>query len=114
MTKGARSFDIVVVGAGADGLGLGATLRDLGIENFVILDRSAVGASFLRWPRQTRFITPSFNSTQFGALDLNAVCLHTSPAYSIGVEQQPSLRCVLKLPPRANRTGYRTRVSRLW
>ena len=39
MTKGARSFDVVVVGAGAAGLGLGATLRDLGIENFVILDR---------------------------------------------------------------------------
>ena len=86
MTKGARSFDIVIVGAGAAGLGLGATLRDLEIENFVILDRDAIGASFLRWPRQMRFITPSFNSTQFGALDLNAVCLHTSPAYSIGVE----------------------------
>ena len=86
MTKGARSFDIVIVGAGAAGLGFGGTLRDLGIENFVILDRAEVGASFLRWPRQMRFITPSFNSTQFGALDLNAVCLHTSPAYSIGVE----------------------------
>ena len=86
MRKGARSFDIVVVGAGAAGLGFGVTLRDLGIENFVILERLAVGASFLRWPRQMRFITPSFNSTQFGALDLNAVCLHTSPAYSIGVE----------------------------
>ena len=86
MTKGARSFDIVVVGAGAAGLGLGVTLRDLGIDDFVILDRAAVGASFLRWPRQTRFITPSFNGTQFGVLDLNAVCLHTSPAYSIGVE----------------------------
>ena len=86
MTKKALSFDIVVVGAGAAGLGFGVTLRDLGIESFVILERSAVGASFLRWPRQTRFITPSFNSTLFGVLDLNAVCLHTSPAYSIGVE----------------------------
>ena len=86
MTKGARSFDVVVVGAGAAGLGIGVTLRDLGIENFVILERSVVGASFLRWPRQTRFITPSFNSNQFGGLDLNAVCLYTSPAYSIGVE----------------------------
>ena len=86
MRKGARSFDIAVVGAGAAGLGFGVTLRDLGIENFVILERLAVGASFQRWPRQMRFITPSFNSTQFGALDLNAVCLHTSPAYSIGVE----------------------------
>ncbi len=86
MTKAARSIDIVVVGAGAAGVGFGATLRDLGIENFVILERSAIGASFLRWPRQMRFITPSFNSTQFGVLDLNAVCLYTSPAYSIGVE----------------------------
>ncbi len=86
MKKKARSFDIVIVGAGAAGLGLGVTLRDLGIKNFVILDRSAVGASFLRWPRQTRFITPSFNSNQFGNLDLNAICLHTSPAYSVGVE----------------------------
>ena len=86
MTKGARSFDIVIVGAGAAGLGFGVTLRDLGIKNFVILDREAVGASFLRWPRQTRFITPSFNSNQFGGLDLNAVCLQTSPAYSVGVE----------------------------
>ena len=86
MRKGTRSFDIVVVGAGAAGLGFGVTLRDLGIKNFVILERTAVGASFLRWPRETRFITPSFNSTLFGALDLNAVCLHTSPAYSIGVE----------------------------
>ena len=86
MKKGSRSFDIVVVGAGAAGLGIGVTLRDLGIKNFVILDRSAVGASFLRWPRQARFITPSFNSNQFGGLDLNAVCLQTSPAYSVGVE----------------------------
>ncbi len=86
MTTGARSFDVVVVGAGAAGVGFGATLRDLGIDNFVILERSAIGASFLRWPQQMRFITPSFNSTQFGTLDLNSVCLYTSPAYSIGVE----------------------------
>ena len=86
MTRGTGSFDIVIVGAGAAGLGLGVTLRDLGIENFAILDRGAVGASFLRWPRQTRFITPSFTSNQFGLLDLNSVSLHTSPAYSIGVE----------------------------
>ena len=86
MTKDARSFDVVIVGAGAAGVGLGVTLRHLGIDDFVILDRTDVGASFLRWPRQMRFITPSFNSNQFGALDLNAICLRTSPAYSIGVE----------------------------
>ncbi len=83
---GKRSFDVVVVGAGAAGIGFGATLRHLEIDNFVILDRATIGASFLRWPRQMRFITPSFNGNQFGALDLNSVCLETSPAYSIGVE----------------------------
>ena len=86
MTEKARSLDIVIVGAGAAGIGFGVTLRHLGIENFAILDRAGVGASFLRWPRQARFITPSFASNQFGLLDLNAVCLDTSPAYSVGVE----------------------------
>ena len=80
------SVDIVVVGAGPAGLGFGVTLRHLEIEDFVILDRATIGASFLRWPKQMRFITPSFNSNQFGTLDLNAVALHTSPAYSVGVE----------------------------
>ena len=91
MTTGTRSFDAVIVGAGAAGIGFGVTLRHLGIDNFVILDRAAVGASFLRWPRQMRFITPSFNGNQFRALDLNAVCLETSPAYSIGVEHPTGL-----------------------
>jgi len=86
MAKRIRSFDVVIVGAGPAGLGMGATLVSLGLESFVILERSAVGASFLRWPKETRFITPSFNSNQFGALDLNAICPHTSPAYSLGVE----------------------------
>ena len=86
MTRGTRTLDVVIVGAGAAGLGFGVTLRHLGIDNFAILDRAAVGASFLRWPRQTRFITPSFTSNQFGLLDLNAVCLETSPAFSIGTE----------------------------
>ncbi len=86
MTNGTRTLDVVIVGAGAAGLGFGVTLRHLGIDNFGILDRGCVGASFLRWPRQTRFITPSFASNQYGLLDLNAVCLETSPAYSIGIE----------------------------
>ena len=102
MTKRAPLFDIVVVGAGAAGVGFGATLRILGIENFVILERAAIGASFLRWPRQMRLITPSFNSTQFGVLDLNAVCLYTSPAYSIGVEH----------PTGQEYAGYLRRVAK--
>jgi hypothetical protein len=75
-------FDVVIVGAGAAGVGCGVVLKDLGIENFVILERHQVGASFSFWPQEMRFITPSFPSHGFGLLDLNAVVLNTSPALS--------------------------------
>jgi len=77
------SFDVVIVGAGAAGVGCGVVLRDLGVEQFAILDQYAVGASFQRWPEELRLLTPSFPSNAFGLLDLNAVALNTSPAFSL-------------------------------
>ena len=74
--------EVVIVGAGAAGIGCGAVLKDLGIENFVILERHQVGASFSLWAEEMRLITPSFPSHGFGLLDLNAVVLNTSPALS--------------------------------
>jgi putative flavoprotein involved in K+ transport len=79
----ARPFDVVIVGAGAAGIGTGIILRELGIERFTILERHALGASFARWPREMRFITPSFTGNAFGQLDLNAIALNTSPAYTL-------------------------------
>lgn len=78
--------DVLIVGAGAAGVGVGAALRHLGIDDFAILDRDGVGSSFARWPREMRFITPSFPSNAFGQLDLNAVAPRTSPALHLGVE----------------------------
>src|SRR5437660_10363024 len=77
--------DLVVgiVGAGAAGIGTAIILQELGIERFAVLERHDVGASFARWPKEMRFITPSFTSNAFGLLDLNAVALNTSPAYTI-------------------------------
>ena len=74
------SYDVVIVGAGAAGIGCGVVLKELGLERFTILDRHQVGASFSRWPEEMSFITPSFPSHGFGLLDLNAVTLRTSPA----------------------------------
>jgi thioredoxin reductase len=79
-------YDVVIVGAGAAGIGCGVVLRDLGLERFVILERHEVGASFARWPDEMRFITPSFTSNFFGMLDLNAVALDTSPAFTLNRE----------------------------
>lgn len=76
-------YEVIVIGAGAAGVGLGVALQHAGIQNYLILDRQEVGASFKRWPAEMRFITPSFPTNSIGMLDLNAVALGTSPAYSL-------------------------------
>lgn len=79
-------YDVVVVGAGAAGVGIAVTLMHAGIENFVVLDRRGVGSSFASWPTETRLITPSFATNSIGMLDLNSIAIGTSPAYSLEVE----------------------------
>ena len=104
-------YDVVVVGAGAAGVGVAVALRHAGIENFVVCERHNVGASFDSWPAETRFITPSFPTNSIGMLDLNSVAIKTSPAYSLevghptGEEYAKYLRLVaqiFKLPVREN------------
>ncbi|MEM9753622.1 MAG: NAD(P)/FAD-dependent oxidoreductase, partial [Planctomycetota bacterium] len=65
---------------------VGIALKDAGLGNFAILERYRVGSSFEAWPAETRLITPSFPSNSIGMLDLNAVAIGVSPAYSIEVE----------------------------
>lgn len=84
--SGPRTYDVIVVGGGAAGVGVGVALTHAGIENFVILERLVVGASFALWPAETRFITPSFPTNSIGMLDLNAVALGTSPAFILDAE----------------------------
>ena len=78
--------DVIVVGAGAAGVGVGIALMHAGITDVLIVDRHDVGASFERWPKEMKFITPSFPTNSIGMLDLNAVAIGTSPAYSLKVE----------------------------
>ena len=79
-------YDVVVVGAGAAGVGAAVALKHAGIENFIVAERHAVGASFASWPAETRFITPSYPSNSIGMLDLNSIAIGTSPAFTLGVE----------------------------
>lgn len=80
-------FDVIVVGGGAAGVGVSVALKDAGIENFIILERHhLLGASFLLWPAETRFISPSFATNSIGMLDLNAIAMGTSPAVMLETE----------------------------
>ena len=81
-----KEFDAIIVGAGAAGIGVGIALEHAGVENFLIIDRDSVGSSFISWPDETRFITPSFPSNSIGMLDLNSIAIGVSPAFSMKVE----------------------------
>ncbi|MEL6195913.1 MAG: NAD(P)/FAD-dependent oxidoreductase [Myxococcota bacterium] len=88
MSDGAvkRSYDAVVIGGGAAGVGVAVALRHAGVERFAVIERHSVGSSFASWPAETRFITPSFPTNSIGMLDLNSIALGASPAFSLGVE----------------------------
>lgn len=53
--KSVKIYDVVVIGGGAAGVGVSIALRHAGIENFILLERHTVGASFAAWPAETRY-----------------------------------------------------------
>lgn len=76
-------LDVLIVGAGPAGVGCGIVFQKLGFDGFALLERDRVGASFHRWPAETRLITPSFPTHSFGMPDLNAVAPRTSPGWNL-------------------------------
>ncbi|MBO0994424.1 NAD(P)-binding domain-containing protein [Bacillus sp. SD088] len=73
-------YDVIIVGAGPSGIGVAALLQQMK-ASYLVLEKDEVGASLLRWPKEMKFITPSFPAQGFGQTDLNAVVPKTSPAY---------------------------------
>ncbi len=89
-SNGARANEmranIVIVGAGPAGLGMARVLADLGVPDVRIVERERIGASFRAWPKDMRFISPSFPSNAFGLTDLNAISFDSSPAFALRSE----------------------------
>jgi putative flavoprotein involved in K+ transport len=77
---------IIIIGAGPAGIGMAIFLKKAGFEDVLILEKNDIGASFLSWPKETKFISPSFTSNFFGLPDLNAISPDTSPAHTIQKE----------------------------
>ena len=79
-------LDALVVGAGPAGIGSGLALGAVDDLHFGIMERGRIGQTFLDWPEEQTFLTPSFTGNGFGATDLNAVHFETSPAFGLGVD----------------------------
>ena len=84
-------LDVIVVGAGASGVGIALMLTHhfgLDTQRVLLLERGeGVGESFRQWPREMRFISPSFNSQGWtDSFDLNSVAYGTSPAFTLQAE----------------------------
>ncbi|MEL6686294.1 MAG: NAD(P)/FAD-dependent oxidoreductase [Pseudomonadota bacterium] len=77
-----KTHPIIIIGAGPAGVGIGALLSKCALPA-LILERGRVAESLLSWPRETRFISPSFTGNFFGAVDLNAVTPGSSPAFGL-------------------------------
>ena len=86
VVENSEHYDVVIVGAGAAGIGVAIALQHSGVENYLIVDRETIGSSFRSWPAETRFITPSFPSNSIGMLDLNSIGVGISPAFSMRIE----------------------------
>lgn len=77
--------DVVIVGAGPAGIGVAHVLKKMGIHPLII-EKDSVGASFKQWPKEMRFISPSFSGNSFSMPDLNTITPDSSPAFMLKKE----------------------------
>lgn len=77
--------NVIIVGSGPAGIGIATLLNQTNID-YIVLEKRAIGNSFLEWPQNMKMITPSFPSNAFGQMDLNSICEATSPAFVFNKE----------------------------
>ena len=107
-------LDVIIVGAGAAGIGVAIALtKTFGLDSqrVLLVERGEmVGESFRRWPKEMRFISPSFNQQGWtNSFDLNSVAFGTSPAYTLGTEHPTGIEyaCYLSALAESNELNIR-------
>ena len=108
-------LDVIIVGAGPAGIGVALMLtRTFGVENkrVLVVERGeGPGESFKRWPKEMRFISPSFNHQGWTkTFDLNSVAFGTSPAFHLGVEHPSGEQYAFYLTKLAKVAGLNIRA----
>lgn len=88
--------DVVIVGAGAAGIGCALMLTEtfgLNSSRVLIIEKGkSVATTFEQWPKEMRFISPSFNQQGWTpSFDLNSIHYGTSPAFSMHAEHPTGL-----------------------
>jgi cation diffusion facilitator CzcD-associated flavoprotein CzcO len=76
---------VIIVGAGPAGLGVAIALQKMAVD-YIIIEKDSIGASFKKWPEETKFISPSFTGNFFKMPDLNSISPDSSPAFSLLTE----------------------------
>eukprot|EP01048_Picozoa_sp_COSAG05_P012199 COSAG05_NODE_1204_length_5534_cov_6.479117_1_plen_796_part_00 len=109
-------LDVVIVGAGASGVGVALMLtRVFGLDpkRVLLVERGAgVGETFRQWPREMRFISPSFNHQGWTAsFDLNSVAHGTSPAFTLHAEHPTGEQYATYLGALADSAKLRVRAN---
>lgn len=76
-----ETYEVVIIGAGASGIGAAISLLSGGLKrsNLLIIEKDTVGSSFSSWSPSTQFISPSVYSNPFGCIDLNSIDPFSSP-----------------------------------
>mmetsp|Transcript_14503 Transcript_14503/g.31819 ORF Transcript_14503/g.31819 Transcript_14503/m.31819 type:complete len:1079 (-) Transcript_14503:43-3279(-) len=103
----APDYEVIIVGAGCSGVGIALMLTEtfgLNKDQVLMIERGPeVGHSFRQWPKEMRFISPSFNQQGWSdSFDLNSISYGTSPAFSLhsehpsGVEYAKYLSAIAK------------------
>jgi len=59
---------VIIIGAGAAGIGMAITLKDFDFEDVLIIEKGTIGDSFSHWPKSTQTITPSLHQTNLECL----------------------------------------------